>query len=855
MPPAEAAVAAGARPLDGLRLLVADDSPSTREILKRMLERAGARVQAVSDGSEVQERLRAGGEAFDGVVLDLVMARVGGMDAARAVLELMAASGRRMAIVFMSVGFDEKAQSEVARLGAHPEAIGKPLLEREVLRVVAAALGRSPDVAPAAPAARAPLPSFPGCDLAGALERCGGDRDLLLLLQSHLVGDIQRRSAVFNRSIRSLLYPIALGDLHRMRGDLLNLGFIDIALRIGDIEVQTAELAERSARPPDKTVPSAIIRGGEHLIARMQEAVDRLSVAVAALRQLPALAVVASKGAGDAGIGEEKFAALVAQAASSELATLRGLDLDARLLPARYPEGVDAEFRSRLRRLDFPGALRLLDPADRAAPVAAGTSGFRILLVDDMPSAVLLLHGMIQHIGQVRFALSGEQALEIATAWAPDLVISDVHLGGMSGIELCRRFKALPQGAEAVVLLVSADGDIGVEVEGLTAGATDFLSKPINPARVVGRINTHLSALRRQSAFAVAVAREASTSLLGFITCTFAGGIIDASPRVAREVGVEGTWKGCSVHEAFAAGSAPQVLKALGEIARTGRTEAFDALLLGPREAVPVRIAGWSAPGSAGRIAWLSIEDRRDRLAGERRRFEEELSRSIGTLAGGMAHEFNNLLTVAIGNVDLAAEASGADAGQRDCLEKASRALLRAARISRRLGDFGLRSGNDEKKRPLVQDLDTLLDQLWPLLTQGVPAGVVILRERSSEPAEVRIDARGLRTALTNLLLNAYASMPGGGQVVVRTRLAEQGANGERVAVIDVTDTGTGMGPEILQRAFEPFFTTASPAHAGLGLTEVRGFAHRHGGTVELDSAPGKGTRVQLSFGLAKSPN
>jgi CheY-like chemotaxis protein len=129
-----------------------------------------------------------------------------------------------------------------------------------------------------------------------------------------------------------------------------------------------------------------------------------------------------------------------------------------------------------------------------------------------------------------------------------------------------------------------------------------------------------------------------------------------------------------------------------------------------------------------------------------------------------------------------------------------------------------------------------------PLWQERAKGGVVHLDSSLADGALVRGIAGELREALLNLVQNALDAMPGGGTLRIHTR-----ATATEVRV-EVTDTGTGMSPEVRERAFEPFFTTKGVNGTGLGLAEVYGIARRHRGRAEIESAPGQGTTVRLIF-------
>jgi len=124
---------------------------------------------------------------------------------------------------------------------------------------------------------------------------------------------------------------------------------------------------------------------------------------------------------------------------------------------------------------------------DQAEP---GTSS--ILIVDDDPASIQALGGMLTPFGELRFALSGEEALSLATQAPPDLVLLDVNMPGMSGFDVCRRLKADPRLCETPVVFVTGHSDLASEVTGLEAGAVDFISKPLAQPLVVARVRTQL---------------------------------------------------------------------------------------------------------------------------------------------------------------------------------------------------------------------------------------------------------------------------------------------------------------------------------------------------------------------------
>jgi PAS domain S-box-containing protein len=325
-------------------------------------------------------------------------------------------------------------------------------------------------------------------------------------------------------------------------------------------------------------------------------------------------------------------------------------------------------------------------------------------------------------------------------------------------------------------------------------------------------------------------------------------------------------------------------------VARATFTPTVDAFfgLLHPEDAQRARIAGWHAihsghdlhvearvpmPGSRIRsIIWSGTARRGDRgtameLRGycqdvtERRHAEAALRhgeklRALGTLTGGIAHEFNNLLTVVQANLEMALDGPGTLAEARPELDAARRAARTGTDLTARLLSFARSEPLRREPTDLAGWLGPLRDMATRTLGQRYP---VTLRADPSLPA-VAVDRSQLEGAVLNLILNARDAMPAGGPIAIETERMDvlPGARGAAAdlppggyAVVAVRDRGAGMPAEVAERAFEPFFTT-KPAGSGtgLGLSMVLSFARQSGGTVLIESSPGRGTAVRLVLPL-----
>jgi len=211
---------------------------------------------------------------------------------------------------------------------------------------------------------------------------------------------------------------------------------------------------------------------------------------------------------------------------------------------------------------------------------------------------------------------------------------------------------------------------------------------------------------------------------------------------------------------------------------------------------------------------------------------------SVGKLAGGVAHDFNNLLAVIQGYADFAIEAA-TDEGQRRDLEELSKAATRGAELVRQLLAFSRRRPVDA----VALDLAEVVRDMEPMLRRTIGEHIELRCWLASELPPTVIDPGQVTQVLMNLTVNARDAMPDGGRLTIQ---ATQVENGVRLVV---EDTGLGMSEETVAKAFDPFFTTKPPGSGtGLGLATVYGIVSQAGGTVSIDSQPGRGTRVVVEL-------
>lgn len=218
---------------------------------------------------------------------------------------------------------------------------------------------------------------------------------------------------------------------------------------------------------------------------------------------------------------------------------------------------------------------------------------------------------------------------------------------------------------------------------------------------------------------------------------------------------------------------------------------------------------------------------------------------AIGQLTGGIAHDFNNLLTVILGGLDMLDRHS--DPQRRQLLMDGMRqAAQRGAGLTRQLLTFSRR----QSLQPEPIDLPRQIGAMRELLDRSLGPDVNVRLEWAAGLWAVEADPGELEAAVINLVVNARDAMPDGGTIVIRAENAppwlDDTRRGEFVC-LSVTDTGTGMPPEVKARVFEPFFTTKEIGKgSGLGLAQVYGFVQQSNGDIRIASEVGRGTRVTL---------
>ncbi len=253
----------------------------------------------------------------------------------------------------------------------------------------------------------------------------------------------------------------------------------------------------------------------------------------------------------------------------------------------------------------------------------------------------------------------------------------------------------------------------------------------------------------------------------------------------------------------------------------------------------------------------------------EKRSLEGQLRQAskmeaVGQLAGGVAHDFNNLLTVIMSYGSMLLERLAPEDESREDVREIAAAADRAAALTRQLLAFS----RQQVLQPRVMNVNHVIGDVEKMLRRIIGEDVELHTSLAPDLAMIHADPGQLEQILMNLVVNARDAMAGGGRVCITTSNAQLPAETAGVApfnsggpyvILSVSDTGTGMSPEVRQRIFDPFFTTKAPGYGtGLGLSTVYGIVKQSGGDIYVDSQLGAGSTITLYFprfaGAAETP-
>jgi len=479
----------------------------------------------------------------------------------------------------------------------------------------------------------------------------------------------------------------------------------------------------------------------------------------------------------------------------------------------------------------------------------------RILVVDDTEAN---RYAVARHLRQAGYTVleagDGRSALALVAERSPDLMIVDIRMPGLDGFEVVRRLRADTRTAHLPVLHISASfTDPVSQAAGMDSGADGYLTHPVEPVVLLASVRAILRARSAErEAKAAEAAWRATFEAIGDGVC-----VVDSGGRVQRYNAALATIVGRPELDGLPIAQLVPMLATVEEppflTAADGQALVGTELIFESRRLLVSCRAMPAADGSVREAVVVMTDVTRLRAAEVRLQQAQRLE-AAGQLAGGIAHEINNMMTVVLGLAEFMVRSGELSEGHRRDMSEISKAANRAAEMARQLLAFTRR----QVLHPKLLDLNATLAAMGRLIRQLMGAGREFAFHLSPDAGRVFADQGQLEQVILNLALNSRDAMPRGGQFSVSTSLERLDGDfaaqhpgieirqGE-YARITVADTGRGMDAETLQRAFEPFYTTKPVGEGtGLGLATVYGIIKQSNGYVWAESVRGRGTKFHI---------
>lgn len=472
----------------------------------------------------------------------------------------------------------------------------------------------------------------------------------------------------------------------------------------------------------------------------------------------------------------------------------------------------------------------------------------KILLVEDHAGSRRNLQRLIAKRGhEVTAVGSAEEAEAALAAETFPFLILDWMLPGKSGVDLCRELRGRPNGDEMFILLVTAKADTEDLEQALEAGANDYLTKPLNLELLNVRISVAERQIRElmernQARAALVESAQTMTNILENTTDGFFA--VDSQWRLTYLNAEAESMTGCKRDNVLGRVLWEQFPALIGTIFQSNYERVMAEHVALEFEAADVSGKIWydvHAYPSNGGIS-VFFRDISERKKSETERLTTSKLESLGTLAGGIAHDLNNILTVISGNIGLAQIEAPSDGGSLlGLLSKAGQAAQHAAHLSSQLLTFSKGGAPLKKVVPMGDLLERCAE--FALYGSNLRADFDI----AVDLWKAEVDSGQIEQVVNALMLNARESMPHGGSIRVRARnvvFEENTATrlpAGRYIKVTISDRGTGIAQDLRTKIFDPYFTT-KPTGTGLGLAISYSIVKKHGGLLLLETSSAEGS-------------
>jgi PAS domain S-box-containing protein len=507
-----------------------------------------------------------------------------------------------------------------------------------------------------------------------------------------------------------------------------------------------------------------------------------------------------------------------------------------------------------------------------------------VLIIDDEEDIREVTHLTLMDAGYaVETAADGNEGLARCETFSPQIVITDIRMPGMDGLQVLETIKARFPDMEVIV--ATAFGEMDTAIRALQLDASDFITKPIHSEAMMvalerarhryatrqqlkdytRQLEQGLSRTTRQLEETVAFQdRLIESSMDGICGCDGGGKVVTFNRSMEQMLGLD---RAAVLHRATLERFFSQAeyrrfhedLAAPGH-GGTNRLMLYETRLLDHRQQpVPVQLSAtvlMEGDQAAGLVCFIRDLRRIQRLeremADQARLLHQDKMMSLGRLAASVAHEINNPLAGILNYIRLMLRALNKGPLTPDKQAQFTRYLATVEAETDRCSKIVASLLTFSRKSPVAMGpvaINDVLDRSIVLARHRLELGNVELATRFSKNLPlIQGDTNQLQQCLLNLIFNAVDAMPDGGRLTIR---ASSEGNSETV-VVQVTDTGHGIREDAIGHIFEPFYTTKQEGHGiGLGLSTTYGIIDRHGGTLSVDSRQGQGTTFTIRLPVA----
>lgn len=511
------------------------------------------------------------------------------------------------------------------------------------------------------------------------------------------------------------------------------------------------------------------------------------------------------------------------------------------------------------------------------------TSG-SILAIDDQKDNLYVIQKLIEEeLPELKVILcsTSDEGLEQSIRYLPDVILLDVQMPGVGGLELCKRLKAEIQTAHIPIVLITAHQSTPeLRVQALEAGAEDFISKPIDNIELIAKIKVMMrikraeDLLRQRNIFLKKQVEEKTKALIDSEETNRT--LLNSTSDLAILLGLNG--KIMAANESISSFFGKPVAELIGldyikllppevaELRKKKLREVMDSgLVIQFEDSIKQQVYSnsvfpvFDAQKRVERLASFSKDitaqrkEEMGRQALERQLRQAQKMESIGTLAGGIAHDFNNILFPIMGYTQMVMKYLPDEKELKGYLEEILKSTERARDLVDQILTFSRQT--EEELKPLR--IQPIIKEALKLLRSSLPTTIEIQREIDQNCGSVLADPTQIHQVIMNLCTNSYQAMrKEGGQLTVtllekkitaQDRLQNPKLNQEVYLCLTVQDTGLGMDEVTLERIFEPYFTTKKAGEGtGLGLPIVHGIVTSCEGHIQVQSTPGVGTSFTI---------